>query len=128
MTEGQNIETYFQQAFTPTEFGLVGLVDQIVAASVGRHFRFQRVDDRVVCRQFFDGEFQEALTPIPAKNFRSILARIAVLLEDQNPKLFDPYGGSEMIVVGSTVTTMVEASFSNTPDKQFLELQGIPSD
>lgn len=123
MTEVQNINTFFREAFTPTELGLDGIVDQIVAASVGRDTFFQRVGDCVVCQQFLDGEIQEAVTPIPAKNFRSILARIATLLHEHQKSTFNPYSGEGIIAVGLPVTSMIQISFTNTTDKQSLTLR-----
>jgi hypothetical protein len=46
----QMVHDCLRRAFAPTQRGIVGLTEQLLAACVGGGVEFERVEDRCVCR------------------------------------------------------------------------------
>lgn len=123
MTTPQTVHDYLRRAFAPTPRGIVGLTEQLLAASVGGDIEFERIADRCVCRWSVSGETQEAIAPLPAVAFRTILGRIATLCVERHPDSATPYGGDALLATDSE--TVVQVVFVNTPDKQLLKLASV---
>jgi hypothetical protein len=104
-----------QRAFQTTPNGVSGLVEQLLGACVGGEVEFERVEDRCVCRWLNGGEPQETVVPLPAKAFRAILARVAVLCNERESGTVSPYGGGGELMVGESVFVV---RFTNTPSTQ----------
>jgi hypothetical protein len=115
-------------AFAPTQHGIVGLTEQLLAACVGGDVGFERVEDRCVCRWTANGDTQEATVPLPPAAFRTILARIAVLCNERNPKSVTPYGGEGLLALQGHPATVFQVAFMNTPNKQQLKLKSLGAD
>ena len=69
------------RAFAPTTRGIVGLTDQLLEACGDGEVQFRRVVDKCICRWTENGATQEHPAPLSPAAFRTILARIAALLQ-----------------------------------------------
>ena len=101
--------------------GIVGLVDELLEASLeGRH-QLDWQDDR--CRvRFFDGDWKDTIdVPMRKSVFRAILARIAALCHEQTSVAISPYGGECDFAVGAN-SLLLRIAFVNTPETQKLVL------
>jgi hypothetical protein len=123
MIFSETLQDRLRHAFAPTPHGIVGLTEQLLEACIGGDMTFERVRDQCVCRWTSSGVTQEVLSPLPPAAFRTILARIAVLCNEQNPNSVTPYGGEGLLTVKVHPPTVVQVNFVNTPDKQQLELK-----
>jgi hypothetical protein len=119
----QTAEDRLLRAFALTQGGIVGLTDQLLEACVGSDLEFKRVGNQCVCNWTVDGETKEALVPLPAAAFRTILARIAALCNEYSPNAVTPYGGEGRLAVKGPPPTIVRVAFVNTPDEQRLEVR-----
>jgi hypothetical protein len=122
----QTADDRLRRAFAPTQGGIVGLADQLLAACVGSDVEFKRVGNRWVCNWTVNGETSEALVPLPPAAFRTILARIAVLCNEYSPNAVTPYGGEGLLTVTGPTPTVVRVAFVNTPNEQRLEVRRKP--
>ena len=82
MIRSDTVHDRLQQAFVPTQRGIVGLTEQLLNACVGSDVEFERVGDRVVCHWTENGDTHDATVPLPPTAFRAILARIAMLCNE----------------------------------------------
>jgi hypothetical protein len=121
----QMVHDYLQRAFAPTQRGIAGLTEQLLAACVGGNVEFERVEDRCVCRWTVSGDIQEAPAPVPPAAFRTILARIAVLCNQRNPNSVTPYGGQGLLALKGPPSTVFQVTFVNTPNKQQMTLKSL---
>jgi hypothetical protein len=119
----QTADDRLRRAFAPTQGGIVGVTDQLLEACVGSDVEFKRVGNRCVSNWTVNGETKEALVPLPAAAFRTILARIAALCNEHSPNAVTPYGGESLLTVKGPPPTVVRVAFVNTPDEQRLEVR-----
>jgi transcriptional regulator with XRE-family HTH domain len=96
--------------------GIIGIVDRLLAIAAERPFRIEAADGGY--RVTMSG--REAMASSHRPIFRAILARVAVLCDEQAPGTFSPYGGRGTIERGNGPA--LSAVFVNTTDKQSLEL------
>ena len=125
MTASQTVQEGLRRAFAPTQRGIVGLTDQMLAACVGSDVEFERFGHRCVCRWTLNGNTEEAGVPLPPAAFRTILARIAVLCNERIPDSVTPYGGKGLLAVTGHPATVFQVGFFNTPEKQQLKLKSL---
>ncbi len=128
MIVSQTLPDWLQSAFTPTQHGVVGLTEQVLAACVGRDVAFKRVGDQCVCRWAVAQETQEVAVPLPPAAFRTLLARIAVLCNEHSPGSVTPYGGTGQLGVETRFPAVFQVAFVNTPGKQQLELKTLSAE
>jgi hypothetical protein len=119
----QTADSRLRRAFSPTQGGIVGLTDQLLAACVGSDVQFKRVGNRCVCNWTVNGETKEAQAPVPPAAFRTILARVAALCNEYSPNSVTPYRGEGLLTVKGPPPTVVRVAFVNTPDEQRLEVK-----
>ncbi len=106
---------------TPTN-GVLGLVDELLKVArdhgVGLDWKAEH------CRvRFVTGSSPVSIeVPFRKSVFRAALARIAVLCNQRKPNSVAPYGGQGEFLIGTDSTTLIRATFVNTPDEQSLEL------
>jgi hypothetical protein len=110
-----------QRAFRPTQRGVVGLTEQLLAACIGGDVEFERVGSRCVYRWTEGGHTEEAPVPFSPAVFRTILACVATLCNERSPGSVSPYGGEGKLVVG---TAEAFVKFVNTAHAQKLEVKG----
>src|SRR5947209_2245875 len=106
---------------TPTR-GVLGLVDALLAASQehGIQLDWQAGQCRVRFRE--GGPAGCIEVPLRKSVVRAVLARVAVLCNQQNPNSVSPYGGQGELLVGTAPPTALHVAFVNTPEEQSLEL------
>ncbi len=125
MIPSQTVHDCLRRAFAPTQRGIVGLTEQLLAACVAVDVEFERVEDRYVCRWTVSGDIQEATVPLPPAAFRTILARIAVLCNERSPNSVTPYGGEGLLALEGQSSTVFRVAFVNTPNKQQMKLKSL---
>ena len=108
------------RAFTAPAGGVLGLVDELLAASRGQEIRLGWQVGQ--CRVGVPGaeppdQFDVA---VPRAVVRAVLARVAALCNERVPNSVSPYQGVGEIAVDAA--TVVRVRFVNTPDEQTLEL------
>jgi hypothetical protein len=102
--------------------GVVGIVDDLLrlCPEQGLRLDWQADGCRIHCRT---GDSEETIdVPLRKSVFRAILARIAVLCNEQSPNSVSPYGGESELSIGTNPRTVFRVSFANTPAEQMLEL------
>jgi hypothetical protein len=119
----QTADDRLRRAFAPTQGGIVGLTDQLLAACVGSDVEFKRDGNRCVYSWTVNGETREALVPLPPAAFRTILARVAALCNEYSPNAVTPYGGEGLVTVKGPPPTVVRVAFVNIPNEQRLEVR-----
>jgi hypothetical protein len=112
-----------QEAFRPTERGVVGVVDELLVLCREQGLRLAWHADR--CRiEPLGGEPQEPTElPLPKSVFRAMLARLAALCNERSPQTISPYGGEGELVVGSDPSVVYCVALANTPGEQSLEVR-----
>jgi hypothetical protein len=119
----QTADDLLRRAFAPTRGGIVGLTDQLLDAFAGSDVEFKRIGDQCVCNWTSNGESHEAAVPLPPAAFRTILARIAVLLNEQSPAAVTPYGGEGILALKGPPPALMHVAFISTPNEQRLEVR-----
>lgn len=105
--------------------GIVGLVDSLLAACRNHGLQIEWQTGR--CRFRFFGDDWEEWTDVPLRQsvLRAILARFAVLCNEQTPNAVSPYGGKYELLVGANSPTRFQIAFTNTAAEQKLELSTV---
>ncbi|HBI44235.1 MAG TPA: hypothetical protein DDY78_15490 [Planctomycetales bacterium] len=112
----------FRAAIEHPTRGVVGIVDDLLrlCPEQGLRLDWQADDCLIHCRT---GDSEEAIDlPIRKSVFRAILARIAVLCNEQRPNSVSPYGGEGELSQSANPLVQFQVSFTNTPAEQTLEL------
>ncbi|MBY0229716.1 MAG: hypothetical protein K2W96_10590 [Gemmataceae bacterium] len=100
--------------------GVLGIVDGVLALAADSPLRLEFVEGG--CKAAAGG--REATMPFRRSVFRAMLARIAVLSDEQAPGSFSPYGGIGTVLAGPA-RVRLKAVFSNTTQTQALDLQPV---
>lgn len=106
--------------FRPTARGVVGLVDDLLAACRGGSLDLRHEDGRCLVRRA-GGEAVEV--PLPRSAFRAVLARVAALCNERLPGSATPYCGEGELADPADPPAVFRAVFVNTPDEQHLQLR-----
>jgi hypothetical protein len=111
-----------RRVFQPNPRGVIGVADELLALC--REQRLQLHWHAGYCRfQTLGAEPLACIEfPIQRSVFRSILARLAALCNEQSPDFVSPYGGEGQLTVCDNPLLVVRVIFTNTPDVQRLEL------
>jgi hypothetical protein len=102
--------------------GVVGIVDELLrlCPEQGLRLDWQADGCRIHCCV---GDSEETIdVPRRKSVFRAILARIAVLCNEQVPNSVSPYGGEGELSTAANPSVQFRVSFTNTPAEQTLEL------
>jgi len=109
---------------TPTD-GFVGMVDTVLSLCRQHALRLHWRDNRCSVRTA-TGDEEEALDiPLRTSAFRSVLARVATLCDEQVPGSFAPYGGEGELALGSDPRKALHLTWVNTTDEQALTVTPI---
>lgn len=107
--------------------GIVGLVDDLLRLCPESGLRLDWQADRCRIRALPDDS--EALLDLPLRKsvVRAILARVAALCNERNPRSVSPYGGQGELSVGVNPPAVFRVTFTNTADEHRLELHLRPA-
>jgi len=100
----------------------VDLVDHLFGLCREQGLQLEWQANRCLIRPLGAERQESADVPLPKSVFRAMLARLAVLCNEQNPGSVSPYGGQGQLLVGSDPATAIRVAFVNTPGQQSLEL------
>jgi hypothetical protein len=107
--------------FAPNPRGVVGVVDELLAACRGQTLQLEWRDG--VCRARAAGGGGEATElPLPKSAFRAVLARLAALCNERVAESVSPYGGQGEVATGAGA---FRVAFTNAPGEQRLELKHL---
>lgn len=109
-------------AFQPTERGVVGLVDELLAVCRDQAVLLDWSADHCRVRPLGAGLHEVTAVPLRGSVFRAILARVAALCNESKPNSVSPYGGQGELTVSADPAVVLRVAFSNTPSEQRLEL------
>ncbi len=100
--------------------GIVGLVDSLLACCVEDRVHVEFGED-VLC-VYFQNCCAKSPVSIPKPVLRAMIARVAVLCNEQTPNAVSPYGGEGALSVSAKPGALLKAVFANTTDQQHLTL------
>lgn len=110
-------------AFSPTPRAILGLVDDLLELCREQPLSLIFRDGNCVVRTAGDVNHSVEV-PLPRSAFRAVLARVAVLCNEQRPNSVSPYGGTGEVCIGNDSRTTLRVVFTNTPEEQRLEVTG----
>ena len=103
--------------------GIVRLVDEILNLCRKHNFQLDWQAGRCLIRPP-GGDWEEvADLQIRKSVFRAILARIAVLCNEQSPNSLSHYGGRATLTVGENPSAVCQVALVNSPAEQRLEIR-----
>jgi hypothetical protein len=111
-----------RQSLLAPSRGVIGLVDNLLTVCREQDLQLDWHNDR--CHVRSPGEHPEELLNVPFRKwiFRAILARIAVVCNEQVSDAVSPYGGQAEIRLGAKPTGVFRVAFTNTPGEQHLTI------
>jgi hypothetical protein len=125
------LSSFFQSirhALRPTDRGVDGLVDDLLALCQGQGIELDWHAGRCRVRTIGIEPEGDIEMPLPRPVFRAALARIASLRNERKPGAVSPYGGQGELMVGADRSTLYRATFTNTQDAQQLQLTPVNCD
>jgi hypothetical protein len=122
MKDSRSLLDHLESALANPDRGIVGFVDELVAASREQDLRFGWQDG--CCYMTFPGCESSDRIDVPLRKsvVRAALARIAALCNERNPGSVSPYGGQGEITIDSDPSRTIHANFVNTQGTVSLEL------
>jgi hypothetical protein len=125
MSTATTFSTTIQQIILKPSQGVVGLVDDLLAAC--NEYCIELAWQNGHCRlSSSSGEWEETVDlPIRKSVFRAILARVATLCNMQHPNSVSPYGGTADLTVGQPPKGLMRVALVNTSAEQALRLQPL---
>lgn len=108
------------RAFSTPTGGVLGLVDELLAASQEQSIHIGWQAGR--CHILFPGAEppMQIEVPVPKSVVRAVLARIAALCNERVPHSVSPYQGAGEVALDPM--HVIQVKFVNTPDELTLEL------
>jgi hypothetical protein len=121
MSKQASLAERLSRALTTPTHGVLGLVDELLAASSEQAIRLTWQAGR--CRvDILRDSPDQVEVPVPKAVVRAVLARVAALCNERDGKSASPYGGSGEVTVDADPAKVIRVSFVNTPEEQRLEL------
>lgn len=122
MSIASTVAEALHRALTHPRHGIVGLVDDLLAMCQKHDLQIDWQNDHFRVRS--PGGAWEELTDLSIRKsvYRAVLARIAVLCNEQNPNSVSLYGGQCQWMTSESPPTMFRILFTNTAEEQRLEL------
>jgi hypothetical protein len=122
MSDSSSFPERLQKVFqAPT--GVVGLVDDLLLLCRDQELRFDWDADRCAVRALGTDSRESTDIPLRKADFRTILARLAVLRHERVPNSVSPYGGNGELSLACDPSTVFQVAFVNTPAEQRLEVR-----
>jgi hypothetical protein len=119
-----------RNVFRPSPRGVVGLVDDLFELCLIHQLRLRFENDHCSIRRLGANDDDVLLVSVPKSVFRAVLARVAAICNDQNPRSVTPYDGEAEIVhpvqpiaVNGFRPASCFVSFTNTPSEHHLEMR-----
>jgi hypothetical protein len=109
-------------ALSSSKGGVLGLVDELLAASIKHDLLLAWEAGHCYVSFPNGGPVDRVDVPMPKSVFRAVLARIAVLCNEQNPNSVSAWAGQGQVAADSDSAKAIGVVFVNTPEKQSLEL------
>jgi hypothetical protein len=114
----------YPTGFKPTsDVPIINFADQLIHLCGPEGSILDRQGDKCWCRPIRGGTAIEI--PLPAKLFRSFLARIAAICNEYREGSVSPYGGEGVLLTGGEPRLLFQVSFTNTLDSQRLEIRPV---
>ena len=117
-----------QHALTPTDRGVVGVVDVLMELCREQGLRFDWRADECRVRPLGPDTAASTAAPLSKSVFRAILARIATLCNQRVPNSVSPYEGEGEFAVDANPPSVFRVAFANTPAEQWLEMRCMSDD
>ncbi len=118
-----SFEERVRLAFLPTPRAVLGLVDDLLELCREQPLSLIFRDGKCFVSSAADAN-SSVEVPMLRSAFRAVLARVAVLCNEQRPDSVSPYGGTGDVCVGNDSRTTLRVVFTNTPEEQRLEVTG----
>jgi hypothetical protein len=118
---------HLESVLANSGLGVVGLVDELVAASFENDLRLGWQSG--CCSLSFPGCESSDRIEVPLRKsvVRAALARIAALCNERSPDSVSPYGGQGEIAIDTDPSRAIRATFVNTHETVTLELSPAAS-
>jgi hypothetical protein len=107
--------------------GVVGLVDDLLRLCREQSLRLEWQSDHCHIRSLNGGSDESFDQPLRKSIFRAMLARVAALCNERNPRSVSPYGGKGELSIDADPPTSFRVTFANTSDELWLELVPAPA-
>ncbi len=120
MTARTPLSTRIQAAFRPTDRGISGIVDEILALSLEHDL--QMIWQADACQVIANGGTETVSIPLGKSVFRAKLARLAAICTSTSGEMLSPYGGEGIYHFESNPAVVIHVEFTNTADDQRLSL------
>jgi hypothetical protein len=119
MNSISSVSTAIQQIILQPAHGIVGLVDDLLAACADHRLQLEWQGSS--CRlTSVESDWTDVIElPVRKSVFRAILARVAALCNEQRPDTVSPYGREADMMIGSS-GAVLRAAFVNTVAEQTL--------
>jgi hypothetical protein len=127
MSATSNISEAVRGLFAEPARGVVGLVDDLLAACRGQGLQLEWQGDHCRVRSHGGGWDEVFDVPLRKSAFRAIIARVAALCNEQGSHPVSPYGGQSQLSVGTNPSSAFTVKFTNTASEQKLELLPAPN-
>ncbi len=121
MSKQSSLSERLRRALTTPVHGVLGLVDELLAASCEQdiHLGWQAGRCHVNIKV---GSLDQIEVPVPKSVIRAALARVAALCNERIPNSVSPYGGLGEVTVDTDPAKVIRIQFVNTPEEQRLDL------
>jgi hypothetical protein len=117
-----------RQAFRPSQRGVVGLVDDLLALCQEQELQLEwRANQCRVCT-IGVGPEEMIEVPLPNSAFRAVLARLAALCNEVNPGSVSPYRGEAELRIGIDPIIRFRVAFTNTASEQRVQITRVHED
>jgi hypothetical protein len=128
MSHSSTLSERLGRALGRSDNGVVGLVDELLAASLQQDIQLSWQAGRCCVSFLKEGLPDRMEVPVPKPVVRAALARVAALCNERNPNSVSPYGGQGEVVLDTDPARAIRVSFVNTPETQSLELASAQSE
>jgi len=125
MNDLRPILEHLENALADPGQGVIGLVDKLLMASRQQDIRLGWQNGACVLSDLNGEQIDSVGVPLRKSVFRATLARIAALCNERYPDSVSPYGGRGTIAIEGDPSTLIRATFVNTPDTLSLDLTAV---
>ena len=117
-----SLPSRLEHVFAGPKLGVLGLVDELLAAARQREIRLTWRAGRCLVEFEGGGSPDRFEVSLPKSVVRAILARVATLCNQRHPDSVSPFGGQGELIIEADRPETIRVAFANTPEIQSLEL------